>query len=154
MMGIFDGGLIKPNRKVDDRCVSAFTVTNLTTFLPIGPKWLPLKIVGEFSAESNYVLILPETSTERKAVEVTHARNANADTTLQFVTKRLKQPIDDFLLHKTRAHRVKSFILSFWSMSMDSSAAHYSTPWRVVHTRHPLFWIILAFDRSVRNSSA
>ena len=46
-----------------------------------------------------------------------------------------------------------SFILSFWSMSMDSSAAHYSTPGRVVHTRHPLFWIILAFDLSVRNSS-
>ena len=38
MMEIFDGGLIKPNRKVDDRCVGAFTVINLTTFLLIAPK--------------------------------------------------------------------------------------------------------------------
>ena len=35
-------------------------------------------------------------------------------------------------------------------MSMDASAAHYSTPGRVVHTRHPLFWIILIGLRPVR----
>ena len=34
MMGIFESGLTK-NKKMDDRCVGAFTVINLTTFLLI-----------------------------------------------------------------------------------------------------------------------
>ena len=150
--GTLKGALTKPNRKMDDKCVGTFTVTSVITFPLIVPKWL--KIKGDFSAESNYVLIAPVTDTELKAVEVTDARNGNADTTLPFVTKQLKQPMDNFSSQMTRAHRVKSFILLFWSRSMDLSVVHSSTQGWVVPIRHPLFWIILAFDQFIKNSSA
>lgn len=112
---------------------------SLTTFLLTVPKWLQLKIKEEFSAKSNYVLIAPTTDKELKAVEVTDARNPNADTTLLFVTKQLKQPVNDFLPHKTRAHWVKSIILLFWLRSMDSSVTHFLTLCQVLHVhRLPL----------------
>ena len=71
-------------------CMGAFTVINLITFLLIVPKWSLLKTTGESSAASNYVLIIPVTDTELEAVEVTDARNVNADIILPFVTKQLK----------------------------------------------------------------
>ena len=95
-MGILDGGLIKPNRKTDDRRVDVSTVIRQIIVLLNAPKWSRLEIEERFSAESNYVSIAPVTDIERRAVEVTDVRTANGNTTRRFVTKQPKQPTEDF----------------------------------------------------------
>ena len=91
MMGIRDGGLIKPNRKMHDNSVGAFTAMKLTT-LPLNVlKCSLLVIKGGFLAESNYVLIALVTDIELIAVEVTDVRIVKENTTHRFVTKPLNQ---------------------------------------------------------------
>ena len=96
MSGIRDGGLIKPNREMDDSRVGVSTTIREITFPLNVLKWSRLEIEGRFSAKSNYVLIAPVTDIELRPAEVTDVRTAYGNTTRRYVNKQPKQPTEDF----------------------------------------------------------
>lgn len=87
MMGICDGGFIKFNRKMDDRCVGVFIAIRLIIFLLNVLKWSRLEIEEGFLVESNYVLIVLVIDIELIFVEVTDVRIVNGDIIRRFVIK-------------------------------------------------------------------